>query len=202
MHMKIYLIRHAESVSRDGMMYDKACIVPLSEKGKVQARALGRIIPQFDIEAFFVSPLIRTKETFAIITNGKPVFYDDRLREHMPSRTKTGKEFKDIRIRTRQEHDFAYEDGESFNQAAERFIETLHEIIKAPYQTVGIVSHALIMEAALTKLFNLSKIPTLEEVSYSRIDWDGQNFKITYINRTASFLHNLKNTIKKLVRRR
>jgi broad specificity phosphatase PhoE len=198
--MKIYLIRHAESASRDGMIYDKACLVSLSEKGKVQARALGRIIPKLGIETFFVSPLARTKETFEIINKvRKPVVYDERLREHMPSRTKTAKEFKDIRIRTRLEYDFAYEDGESFNQVAERFIEALHEIIKSPYQTVGIVSHALIMEAALTKLFNLSKIPTLEEASYSRIDWDGENFKIVYINRTASFFHNLKNIIKKII---
>lgn len=200
--MKIYLIRHAESVSRDGMGYDQACMVSLSDKGRLQATRLATKIPTLGIETFFVSPLVRTKETFDIINQAHtPFVYDERLREHMPSRTATGKAYKDIRIHTRRDYTFIPADGESFDQAAERFISVLQEITKTEHKVVAIVSHALVMEAALTKLLNLAKIPILDEASYSLLTWDGKKFAIKYLNRTTSLLHNFKTIVKKILGR-
>lgn len=196
--LKIYIIRHAESLPRDGMVYEIAGKVPLSLKGKLQAFKLGQSIKKIGIEKFYVSPLKRTEETFRLINHGVPFELDDRLKEHAPSRIMTGKDFKEVRRQTRGNHSFIPNNGESFNQAANRFIEVLNEITKRSERVVCVVSHSLIIEAALTKIFNLPYIPKIDEASISLLEYEDGKFNLVFLNKNISLLKNIKNFIKKI----
>lgn len=58
----VYIIRHAESISNIGERTDSHNTIPLSEKGKEQARELAETI-DLNPDLVVVSPFLRTQET-------------------------------------------------------------------------------------------------------------------------------------------
>ncbi len=195
--MFIYIIRHAKSLPRDGMQYADASKVSLSAEGIVQSENLKDRIRKEGIEHIVSSPFPRTKQTAEIISDGKiSISFDERLIEQAPSKTLVGTDFKKAKKQTREDKDFIPENGESFNSAAKRFIDALSDISNLSYKKIAIVSHALVIEAALTNLFDLKEIPKIEEASVTLLESDGKKFNIVYINKTR---FSLKKAIKKLL---
>lgn len=197
--MNFYLIRHGESESREGMNHEKASNVSLSEKGRKEVFLLSKKIKKIKPDKIFCSPIKRTKETADILFPDSEKIFEDRIKEQIISRDKVGKDFKNLKKQGRMDFDFSSEDGESFNQTAERFISFLNEKKKNSNENYFVISHALIMQASLTKMFNLEEIPNIETASISLITWDGSVFKISYLNRSYSNLKNLKNFLKKIL---
>ena len=85
----VYFLRHGETEWNFGRRLQGQADIPLNDTGKAQAARHGQVMAglgedwsSFD---FWVSPLIRTRETFAIVREalGVPVEprFDDRLRE-------------------------------------------------------------------------------------------------------------------------
>jgi len=81
--MRLLLARHGESVWNEVRRFQGAADVPLSERGREQARALGRALGAYRIAAAYVSPLGRARETAAIALGqaGVPVTAMAELRE-------------------------------------------------------------------------------------------------------------------------
>lgn len=82
--MKLYLVRHGETGSNLQGALDTA--IPgadLSEAGLVQAHALAERFAQATIDALYASPLVRTQQTIAPLSNtlGMPPIILDGLRE-------------------------------------------------------------------------------------------------------------------------
>jgi broad specificity phosphatase PhoE len=65
--MKIYLIRHGESVSDIKQKYDGEYDDPLTEKGMDEARSIADKLRKSGVEIVFSSPKIRAKETSKVI---------------------------------------------------------------------------------------------------------------------------------------
>lgn len=196
--MNIYIVRHAKSKETRNMVFAESSLVDLSELGVGQAYALAKKIKKFSIDKIFSSPLLRTRRTSEIISGGIiPIEYRDTLLEHVPSRTLFGAAFKEAKKKTIEDHDFVPENGESFNSAANRFISTLNEIAQLKYDNVCVVSHALIIGSALTKLFNFKLVPSIDEASITLIKFDGNKFDLVYLNKTP---FSFRKFIKKIIR--
>lgn len=84
--IKLYLVRHGEAehnVLRVGSSLPEITDRHLTERGKEQVRSVAESLKGKSIAAIISSPLVRTRETAAIIseTIGVPVDIDDRLHE-------------------------------------------------------------------------------------------------------------------------
>ncbi|MEM7115254.1 MAG: histidine phosphatase family protein [Chloroflexota bacterium] len=168
--MLLYLIRHGQSFVNlkdwDGGNVDAG----LTELGHKQARALGAWLPNHlrQIDVFYCSTMQRARETAeaARINYPKvPIHYDDRIREignnkldHSPWPQDNMPEYGDM---WGSERPFTpimrdAENGESlmhFRTRVGSFVEEVAE--KHPKQTVVVVCHGGVMEAALNHIFNI-----------------------------------------------
>ncbi len=84
--MKLYLVRHGEAehnVLGVGSSLPEITERHLTERGRAQIRAVAESLKDKPIAAIVSSPLVRTRETAAIISEaiGVPVDIDDRLHE-------------------------------------------------------------------------------------------------------------------------
>lgn len=81
--MKLYLVRHGESVCNvERMLYGRTDCA-LTDKGREQARAVGEKLAGTAIERCVASPLIRAADTarIALAGRGVPIELDGRLME-------------------------------------------------------------------------------------------------------------------------
>lgn len=197
-------MRHAQSRSREGLVYEAGAKVGLSDTGKKRAQAAANYLKQkIKPDIVYSSPLARSKETAEIVarTLGLSINFDDRVVEYAPSRSVTGVAFKEAKRRARLNKDLSPADGESFNEAAKRFIEFLNQLSTRDSKRPLVVTHALVMQCALVNLFNLNDYPHLDEVSISELEFDGHKFHLNYLNETSfislHFLRKAKEKIKK-----
>lgn len=84
--MTLFLVRHGEAehnVLGVGSSQPEVTERHLTEKGKAQIREVAEMLAKRKINAIVSSPLVRTRETAAIISEvtGVPVLIDDRLHE-------------------------------------------------------------------------------------------------------------------------
>jgi len=64
----IYLIRHAETEAlRDGLLAGSGFDTPLTEEGRSQAKEVGKLLANYEIDTIVSSPMSRTRETAGII---------------------------------------------------------------------------------------------------------------------------------------
>ncbi len=133
--MKLYLVRHTESVSnKNGVNSDANS--PLTENGVIQARHLGqRLVAQENFKMIYFSPFVRSKQTTDIITScfnsistletklitekKDPSSWEGKMRKDMPW---------DLIKKMRSNPDWKHEDGESFNDIKKRVITFLSEL--------------------------------------------------------------------------
>lgn len=83
--MRIYLIRHGESVDDIEDCYGGIADFELTDRGREQARVVGSGLADRDIQAIYSSPLARARESAELIagvlTGNIPVFVVDELQE-------------------------------------------------------------------------------------------------------------------------
>jgi broad specificity phosphatase PhoE len=83
--MRIYLIRHGESVDDVEDCYGGIADFELTDRGREQARVVGKGLMDCDIQAIYSSPLARARESAELIagvlTGNIPVFVVDELQE-------------------------------------------------------------------------------------------------------------------------
>jgi len=79
----IYIIRHGQTAKNKANILQGRSDVPLNETGKEQAEKAGRKFAEagIKIEKVWSSPLIRARQTAAIIAPDAPCMTDDRLIE-------------------------------------------------------------------------------------------------------------------------
>ena len=82
----LVLVRHGESIWNEKGMWTGFKDVPLTEKGKQEAREAGKLIKEVKFEVGFSSPLTRATQTMdeikkELIKNDFPVFQDIALNE-------------------------------------------------------------------------------------------------------------------------
>jgi probable phosphoglycerate mutase len=83
MSLHVIFVRHGESVWHAENRYAGGTDIPLTERGRAQARALADWAKQADLTAVWASPQVRSQETArdSAALTGLPLEVDPRLRE-------------------------------------------------------------------------------------------------------------------------
>ena len=80
--MNLYVVRHGETIWNVEHRVQGITDIPLTEKGKIEAKELQKLIEQLNIDIVISSPLERARETAKILVDSKlPRNTDDRIKE-------------------------------------------------------------------------------------------------------------------------
>jgi alpha-ribazole phosphatase len=193
----IYLIRHGEIESAGEKRYIGIKDVALSMNGIAQARRLKAFFDDIDIKRVYCSSLMRTIETSNIIIQNKDVklIKLNELRE-INMGSWEGETFKDIKTKFPEEFEkrikeigtFKPDGGESFLECQKRVINIYEKISHEDFDDILVVAHAgvnrliisYILHMSINDIFKLRQ----DYGCINKIDFDGSNFNIEYINHT------------------
>ena len=80
--MNLYVVRHGETIWNKEHKVQGITDIPLTDKGREEAKELQLLIKSLDIDIVISSPLIRARETAKILVDSKlPINTDDRIKE-------------------------------------------------------------------------------------------------------------------------
>ena len=195
----IYLVRHGESEANVAGLH--GLDTKLTETGKKQAKLLAQQFKKIHFDAIFSSPLVRAKETAAIIAEEHKleVLTKEALRERNEG-ILDGKAAKDMSIEFEKMYnmriDLPYQTWKTMSLAEgyetdenlmSRFITTLREIAVAyPAKTVLIGSHVGLMKTFLVHLgINTHKnLPAkmVKNTAFIKLKTDGIDFFVEETN--------------------
>jgi broad specificity phosphatase PhoE len=153
----ILLVRHGETDWNRERRWQGHADRPLNETGRAQARALAEELVSDPPEAIYSSDLSRARETAEIAGArlGLPVEVDPRLRE-VDVGEWSGLTMAEIEtrypeaIRRRLDGGTGWEQGETYEQMAERVVAALHEIAARHAGRILVVTHGGAMRAVWT----------------------------------------------------
>jgi len=174
----LYLIRHAQP---EGALGPRRCgcpdSTPLSEVGVEQARQLAQWAKDKPLTSVFASPLLRSAQTAAILSDGRlPVLTEDELTE-LNSGVWAGLTFEEIRSRFPTSYEargrhlgtFPPPGGESFLQAGQRMARCISGILSRSSGNIAVVAHGGINRGWLASLLTISP----DDVMSIRQPWGG-----------------------------
>lgn len=79
--MKLYVLRHGKTEGNVNDVMSGHQEVYLTEEGKEEVKKVSEILPSKHIDLILASPLIRTRQTAEIVSNGKiPIIYEEKLK--------------------------------------------------------------------------------------------------------------------------
>lgn len=173
---RLHLVRHAETgtVTPDGRILSFSPL-PLTDRGRVQAQALGERFADVEAPVVHSSDIARAAETARLLAGSdREVRLDPRLRE-ISLGDLDGAHAHDIfaaQAGFLRDPDAALPGGESLRQVADRAGPAVEEILKAAQQRdVVVVAHGGVNRALLGRLLGLP----LERALRIRQDWAGVN---------------------------
>ena len=80
--MKLYVVRHGETIWNAENRVQGVSDIPLTDKGRLDATLLKDLVKEINVDVVIASPLDRAIETAEILTDGKlPINTDDRIKE-------------------------------------------------------------------------------------------------------------------------
>lgn len=202
----IYIVRHGESFAN--VEYEAGIVLPtsygkygapLSKNGHQQAKNIADKLRNVHFDAIFSSNLSRAKETAEIIARGRKIKVETNSTIH---ERKKGNEFNKLPKQKKQELEKAVEllneeekflykffpDGESAQDAVNRFLKFLKEIIPLyEGKTILVVNHGEVMRRFLVYIgwakFNELPVGTIKNTGYYVLETNGEKFNIkeTYL---------------------
>lgn len=80
--MNLYVVRHGQTIWNVEKRVQGITDIPLTEKGRLEAKELQELVKSLNIDVVISSPLKRARETAKILVDSKlPVNVDDRIKE-------------------------------------------------------------------------------------------------------------------------
>lgn len=143
MNKNIYIIRHCEA---EGQSSDS----PLTKRGFTQANELSDFLSDIKVDRIISSPFLRAIQTIKPFAGNKniEIEMDSRLSERVLSSTffpdwmdKLEATFKDL--------DLKYEGGESSNEARNRIVKVVNNIVASDSENTIIVAHGGVISLLL-----------------------------------------------------
>ena len=163
--MKLYIARHGETPWNVENRVSGRTDVPLTERGRAQAKELARNAKGKGIEVILASPLLRARQTAQAVSDaiGVPVETDERLMELDFGKFEGGPRSDPEFQYTRAQFPTRYPGGESAFQLAHRVYSCL-EYVKRKYEgkTVLLVCHGGVCRMVRSYFMDL----TNDEYSY------------------------------------
>lgn len=195
--MKIYLVRHAQCLSNQGLKIAEHN--HLTERGKEQARRLGTYFKGIKINKVLCSTSHRTKETLSYILphlENPEVEYTDKIREHNIG-LHYGKDpnfpkqyLEDIKNSGKSFYEFKSEDGESYLELQKRAQDVWGSIKKNELENILLVTHQQFSKCFIIHLLGLDiseeKYFKIGNASVSKLNMDKsgkvKNFDVSDIH--------------------
>lgn len=145
--MKVYIVRHGE-VPHNVLKQYNSIDDDLTEVGINQALELKEKIKNLSFDIVISSPLLRTKHTAEIISNGNKIIYDDRLKER-DCGSLSGQSLDNT---NREEYwnynsTIQYGTSENIKDLFKRVYDFLDELKTKNYENVLIVTHSGVSKA-------------------------------------------------------
>lgn len=144
MNKNIYIIRHCEA---EGQSSDS----PLTEKGYIQANEISEFLSSdIKVDRIISSPFLRAIQTIKPFARNKniEIEMDSRLSERLLSST-FFPDWMDKLEATFNDMDLKYEGGESSNEARNRIVEVVNDIVASNSENTIIVAHGGIISLLL-----------------------------------------------------
>ena len=165
--MKIYFVRHGETIWNKEKRIQGQSDIPLNEYGIELAHITADAIEDIPFDIVFSSPLIRAKETAEILVKNKNLIIheDDRLRE-MSFGEGEGESLPQIHSHPEMKlHNFIHNPGEyippiggeTFEELYERCKSFIDEVIlpaEKKYDTMLIVGHGALIRGFIHNITN------------------------------------------------
>ncbi len=158
--MKLYFVRHSEVIEKYKGCYNGHIDVPLSEKGKEDAKELAKKLAHIHFDRAFCSDLLRAKQTIDMFDLDCDIVYTPHLREKSWGRHE-GMRFEEIVAEGLQYKNFeqwiADLDGEPFREYLARINKYFHTtLLKQNAQNILVVTHAGVIKTLLSLYNHLS----------------------------------------------
>lgn len=203
--MKIYFIRHGETIWNTVKRFQGSSNSPLTELGRNQALKLGKRLKNTNFTNFYSSPLGRTIETSQLILKDRNIKIDtiDEFKEiSVGDMEGMDREFFASRFPTElynlfnnpKEYDPSKIHGESYFELIKRVENGLNKIISSHKKddTVAIVTHGVTLKAILKIIKNLSfeeiidvEIPKNTSLTIVDYNYDNKKYSIDIFSDTA-----------------
>ena len=208
--INFYFIRHAEcAMNLDVDLYvgGRSNESPLTERGVLQSRLLGRSLTQKGVrfDSVYSSPAVRTRDT-AKLSCLEMGFALDRIIQRaefleLSQGTWEGMVRKEVytpemlaEINSNNWH-FKAPGGESQKEVEERMLRMIENITRdngGEDRSIGIFGHGVAIKCALRGLFHFSptityKIP-LDNTSLTKVEYSGDRWYLRGINDTTHLL--------------
>jgi 2,3-bisphosphoglycerate-dependent phosphoglycerate mutase len=148
MAKSIYLVRHCEAKGQPAES-------PLTEKGLLQAKDLSEFFYNIEIDCIISSPYLRAIQSAETISENKniKIEIDKRLKERVLSIINLPDWFDKLK-ETFKDMNLKFEGGESSNEAMNRIVNVIHEVLKGESENIIIVTHGNIMSLLLRNYNN------------------------------------------------
>lgn len=185
--MKIYLIRHGQTIGDVENRYGGAYDDELSDKGKIQAEELANKLTNSGIQILFSSPMVRAQQTARILKTklGCEIKTIENLRERNKNGILTGmtrveaeKKYPKL-VEKLKDYRNQIQGAESQKDFAERIKKAFMEITSAVnYSTIGIVTHGMPFWVIFGDILNDSGIVDITDCAYAVLDKEGQKLTL------------------------
>jgi broad specificity phosphatase PhoE len=197
MPLQLLLVRHGETLwNQERRIQGLYADSPLSPLGQEQAQKTAEFLSLFPFDALYSSTLPRARETAEILAKAhplkpKPILHAGLGEMHYGEwEGKTAEELQrpfPKTIHTPEEFQFTCPQGESYQQAFERFFQAIQDISQESFshKKVVIVSHGMVILLFLSHLlggYKNSKI-FIHNCSIHRVDvMEPRTFKLITMN--------------------
>ncbi|XRG79901.1 histidine phosphatase family protein [Rossellomorea sp. GAMAL-10_SWC] len=147
MKKEIYIIRHCEA---EGQPYE----ANLTERGLIQAKHLSNFFSKIKVDQIISSPFLRAIQSIEPTSNEKKIdiVLDERLSERKLSSIDLPDWLEKLKA-TFEDLELKFDGGESSQEATNRAISVIDEIIKSENQITIVVTHGNLM-SLIIKQFN------------------------------------------------
>jgi broad specificity phosphatase PhoE len=152
--VQLYVIaRHGESTLNfeNRVNGDPEVPVPLTDKGRDEARLLGQQLGHVPLELCVHTRFARTYETASIALAGREVpFEEEPLLDDIDIGGLEGKTLEDYRAWKREHHrSDPFPAGESLDDAARRYVRAYEMLLERPETSILIVTHEIPLRYAI-----------------------------------------------------
>lgn len=200
--MKLYLIRHGETVWNTEKRFQGAMDSPLTELGIRQAKKLGERLKNTHFNAFYSSPAGRAMSTARLVISDRNIkaipldefkeisvgIMEGKKREDFIS--KYPKEFNDL-FTNPKEYDPKAIGGESYYELVDRVKLGLDKLVKShkDTDTIALITHGVTFKAMLLLMKNLTfeqvqEIEIPENTSLTIVDYTDSKYEIEVFSDT------------------
>ena len=181
--MKIYLVRHGQTLFNQQKKVQGWCDSPLTQEGNQQAIAVSKTLQSISSECAYSSTSERAMDTMHYILQDRsvPYAYVKGLKELNFGSLEGEKEadvFTDIRV---YEKGFEMYGGETLPTCNQRFMTCLETIAKSHTDNVLVVAHGGVIMGALRCLDEARFMKHMQEVG------DIENCSVTILEYTDHF---------------